>query len=187
MPALSRAALAALRAAGFTAADWSAMWGYGDGTWGGDRCGCPDPRCANGHHHDGPDNCICLTALLEDATAWRAATREPNSVHLTAPHGHYRHVTVTTPGALTTVSATAGGPRPHQPEETVIEIETRQGWTAAVSEQDGNTVIRIAKTAPGQAPETGTAVPVSAARELSGAEKIEQAVHRLLGLSENFR
>jgi hypothetical protein len=33
--------------------------------WGGDVCGCPDDRCANGFHHSGVDDCGCLPVLLD--------------------------------------------------------------------------------------------------------------------------
>jgi hypothetical protein len=51
MAALNSAARKAIRAAGFTLADWARMHGGSDGTWSGDQCGCPDDRCANGFHH----------------------------------------------------------------------------------------------------------------------------------------
>lgn len=33
------------------------------GRWWGDRCGCPDDRCMDGHHHDPHEECGCLTVL----------------------------------------------------------------------------------------------------------------------------
>jgi hypothetical protein len=88
--------------------------------------------------------------ILDDAIAWRAATREPNSVALAAPSGLYRRVDVSTPGTLVTVSATAASPgaRTPRPEETVVRIEAREGWTATVGEdQYGRMEIRLVKTA----------------------------------------
>lgn len=150
MTDLSPAARMALHDAGFTPAQWAAMHGLGD-TWTGDTCGCPDPRCANGFHHDGADDCGCLQTLLEDAVAWRAATREPNRVEL-APDssGLYRYVNVATPGALTTVAAAAGEQRDRHPAETVIQIEAREGWTVAVTtDERGRKIIRVRKAESG--------------------------------------
>jgi hypothetical protein len=56
MTALNAAALAAIRDAGFTRAEWLRMHGY-DGKWTGDSCGCKDDRCANGFHHMGANDC----------------------------------------------------------------------------------------------------------------------------------
>lgn len=148
MATLSPAARAAIRAEGFTLRQWTAMWGYRDGTWGGDACGCFDDRCI-GHHHEGADGCGCLDTMLDDAVAWRTAARYPNSVELTPPHGLFRYVTVTTPGTVTTVSATAGGFRPDSPAESVIRIEAREGWTATAGEENGQMVVRIVKGAAG--------------------------------------
>jgi hypothetical protein len=144
---LNTAARAAIREAGFTTAQWAAMWGYRDGKWGGDACGCFDDRCI-GHHHDGANGCGCLETMLDDAVAWRAAATYPNTVQLAAPHGLFRYVTVTTPGAVATVSATAGGFRPGSPAESVIRIEAREGWTATVGEdKHGRMEIRLTKAA----------------------------------------
>lgn len=140
---LNGTARAALRAAGFTPAQWAAMWGYRDGKWGGDACGCFDDRCI-GHHHFGEGDCSCFPTMLDDAIAWRQASTGVNEVALaTRPFGLFRYVTVTTPGAVTTVSATAGGIRPDSPAQSVIRIEAREGWTAAVGEENGQMVIRI--------------------------------------------
>ncbi len=55
-----------LRWAGLTAPSWARWCGFADGQWYGDRCGCPDDRCADVRwHHDPRDECGCLTALLE--------------------------------------------------------------------------------------------------------------------------
>jgi hypothetical protein len=151
---LNAAARAAIRDAGFTPAQWATMWGYPDGKWGGDACGCPDDRCI-GYHHDGPDDCECLETMLGDAVAWRQAARYPDSVELAAPYGLFRYVTVSTPGVVATVSATAGGPRPGSPAESVVRIEAREGWTATVGEDEhGRMEIRLVKApAPeGEAP-----------------------------------
>jgi hypothetical protein len=147
MAGLNAAARAAIREAGFTPAQWAAMWGY-RGEWGGDACGCFDDRCANGFHHMGANDCGCLQTMLSDAVAWRAATRHPNDVELAAPIGLYRWVNVSTPGVLVTVSATAGGFRPDSTAESVIRIEAREGWTATIGEDEhGRTVVRIVKAA----------------------------------------
>jgi len=149
---LNAAARAAIREAGFTLAQWSLMWGYRNG-WGGDQCGCFDDRCANGFHHDGVHDCGCLETMLSDAVAWRQAVRYPNSVELAPPYGLFRYVSVSTPGVLATVSATAGGFRLDSPAESVIRIEAREGWTTSVSEDEhGRMVVRLVKT-----PEAATA------------------------------
>ena len=145
MTALNAAARAALRGAGFTLAEWARMHGGTDGKWTGDQCGCPDDRCANGFHHIGVSDCVCLPTLLDQAVAWRDATRWPNSVELSAPHGLYNWVTVSTPGTLVTVSATAGGFRPDSPAESVIRIETREGWSAEVTQENGRIEVRRVK------------------------------------------
>jgi hypothetical protein len=60
---LTPAARSEIQWAGFTVAEYVRTW-YPDGEWGGDRCGCPDDRCRDGHHHDPNEDCDCLTALL---------------------------------------------------------------------------------------------------------------------------
>lgn len=160
MTALNAAARAVIRGAGFTLAEWSRMHGGTDGKWTGDQCGCPDDRCANGFHHTGTYDCGCLPTLLDQAVAWREATRWPNSVELADPIGIYNWVSVSTPGVLATVSATAGGPRynaPPSPEESFVRIEPREGWTATVANlEDGRIEIRLVKaTAPGTATAAG--------------------------------
>lgn len=54
-----------LKNAGITQVAWAREY-FTDGQWHGDECGCPDDRCI-GYHHDGPDDCGCLTALLRSA------------------------------------------------------------------------------------------------------------------------
>lgn len=155
MTALNAAAKAAIREAGFTLAEFAKMCGYQDGKWHGDACGCTDTgRCMNGFHHFPDDECGCLRTMLDDAVAWRAATREPNEVTLAAPFGLYRWVNVTTPSALVTVSATAGTPGAASPraEESVVRIEAREGWTATVGEDErGRMVVRLVRAAPPEA------------------------------------
>jgi hypothetical protein len=146
MTRLNSVAKAAIRDAGFTQAQWAAMWGY-RGEWGGDACGCFDDRCI-GYHHDGAGGCGCLETMLDDAVAWRAAAWHPNNVELAAPCGLFRYVTVSTPGVAVTVSATAGGFRPDSVAESVIRIDARDGWTAAVGEENGAMVVRLVKSAP---------------------------------------
>lgn len=145
MTKLNADARAAIREAGFTAAQWAAMWGY-RGEWGGDACGCFDDRCI-GHHHYGANDCGCLETMLSDATAWRAAIRELNRVALAhAPYGLYRWVDVSTPESLVTVSTSAGSAA--RPQESVVRIEARDGWTATVGQDEhGRMEIRLVKAA----------------------------------------
>lgn len=65
MSALNETAKATLRAHGISQAEWARANFY-SGKWGGDACGCPDDRCI-GYHHDGPDDCGCLTTLLSSS------------------------------------------------------------------------------------------------------------------------
>ena len=141
---LNATARAALRQSGFTQAQWARLWGY-RGEWGGDQCGCFDDRCANGHHHDGVDDCGCFPTMLDDAIAWRQAVAGVNEVSLAAaPFGLFRWVTVSTPGVLATVSASAGGVPAGKPAESVVQIDPREGWTAEVTTgQDGRITIRL--------------------------------------------
>ncbi|MGH3271727.1 MAG: hypothetical protein ACRDN1_22085 [Trebonia sp.] len=133
----------ALRDAGFTPAQWARMWGY-RGEWGGDQCGCFDDRCANGFHHSGSSDCGCFPTMLDDAIAWRQASAGVNEVTLAArPFGLFRYVTVSTPGVLAAVSATAGGIPAGKPAESVVRIEPRDGWTAEVTQEDGKITVRI--------------------------------------------
>lgn len=135
MTALNAAARTAIRDAGFTRAEWLRMWGYGSGTWGGDRCGCFDNRCI-GHHHEGAEGCGCLETMIGDAVAWRRATRNPNSVELVGgPYGLFQYVSVTTPAALATVSTSRGG-MGERLGESVVKIEARKGWAAVVTEEE---------------------------------------------------
>lgn len=78
MTKLNDTAEATLRDAGLTPADWARANGYEDGKWGGDVCGCPDDRCANGYHHDGEDDCGCLPTLLADPPSWIKLPRQEN-------------------------------------------------------------------------------------------------------------
>jgi hypothetical protein len=59
---LNDAARHTLRDAGINEAEW-ARTHFTDGEWHGDKCGCPDDRCI-GYHHDDPNDCGCLPALL---------------------------------------------------------------------------------------------------------------------------
>lgn len=157
MAALNAAARAAIREAGFTVAEFARMCGYQDGKWHGDACGCTDTgRCMNGYHHYPDDECGCLRTMLDDAVAWRAAATYPNTVQLAAPYGLFRYVTVSTPGAVATVSATAGGFQPGSPAESVIRIEAREGWRATATEENGQMVIRLVR-APAPEAEAGNA------------------------------
>ena len=156
MAPLSAAARTAIRESGIPLAEWFRMWGYAGRQWGGDRCGCFDDRCI-GHHHDGADGCGCLATMIDDAIAWRRATRNVNSVELAGrPYGLFHYVSVSTPAVLATVSVSQGyvGPKVNgvvqqRPAESVIRIEARDGWTAAVTheEQHGvkQMVIRLVK------------------------------------------
>ena len=146
MAKLNAQARGAIREAGFTQAQWCTMWGYLSGEWGGDQCGCFDDRCI-GHHHEGEAGCGCLETMLDEAVAWRQATRRPNDVELSVPFGLFRWVTVVTPGVVATVSATAGTPG-RAAEESRVRIEPREGWIAEVTQQDGRIEIRIVKAAP---------------------------------------
>lgn len=162
MTALDAPARAAIRGQGFSLAEWSVMWGYGGGTWGGDSCGCSDDRCANGFHHMGASDCGCLQSMLDDAVAWRTAVREPNRVELAGgPYGLFQYVNVTTPAVLATVSTSQGGigmpvngVAQQRPAESVVRIEVREGWSAEVTHEDNHgvrqMVIRLVK-----APEAG--------------------------------
>ena len=71
---LSRAARAEIAAYGLRPVDYIAHWFPRDGakmpSWGGDRCGCTDDRCA-GFHHDEGEECGCLPALVRDVLAAR--------------------------------------------------------------------------------------------------------------------
>lgn len=59
---LNEHALETLAAAGVSVPEWRRRNDM-DETWTGDACGCPDDRCI-GFHHDRPDDCRCLPALL---------------------------------------------------------------------------------------------------------------------------
>lgn len=137
---LNATARAAIREAGFTLAEWARIHGGSDGKWTGDQCGCPDDRCANGFHHTGVSDCGCLPTLLDQAVAWREATRWPNSVELAAPYGLYNWVSVSAHGALVTTSATAG-----PPDGVRVSIEPREGWTAELTQENGRMEVRLVK------------------------------------------
>lgn len=142
---LNETAKAQIRGAGFTLAEFARINGYTDGKWHGDVCGCTDTgRCANGFHHMGTDDCGCLRVLIDQAVKWRQANRWMNSVELSAPSGLFDWVSVSTPGVLATVSATAGGIPAGKPAESVVRIEPREGWTAEVTTDEyGRIVIRL--------------------------------------------
>ena len=142
MTALNATAKATLRASGFTVAEWIRIHGY-EGKWTGDICGCPDNRCANGFHHMGVKDCGCLPTLLERAVEWREAAREPNRVELAAPIGIWNWVDVSAGGATVTTTTSAG-----PPEETHVQIQPHEGWTAEVTTgENGLIEVRIVKAA----------------------------------------
>jgi hypothetical protein len=64
MTRLNSTARQELKSHGVSQAIWARKW-FVDGRWHGDGCGCPDDRCI-GYHHSGPDDCLCLPALLSD-------------------------------------------------------------------------------------------------------------------------
>lgn len=62
---LGRYARRVIAECGVKVADYVKFASGGD-TWHGDRCGCPDDRCADGYHHDGgAETCNCLPAVLD--------------------------------------------------------------------------------------------------------------------------
>jgi hypothetical protein len=69
MAHLNAAAKAALKEARISQVGWARANFMRDGEWNGDVCGCPDDRCV-GFHHDGPDDCGCLPALIADYGRW---------------------------------------------------------------------------------------------------------------------
>jgi hypothetical protein len=166
MTALNAAALAAIRDAGFTRAEWLRMHGY-DGKWTGDSCGCKDDRCANGFHHMGANDCGCLEKMIADAVAWRTATRSPSFVELVGgPCGLNQWVTVSTPAVVANVSTSRdytypplNGVAREDPADSVVRIETREGWSATVAHEENHgvkqMVIRFARVAPEPVTETG--------------------------------
>ena len=81
MSALNATAKATLRACGVSQAGWARRNYFSDGKWGGDACGCPDDRCI-GYHHDDPDDCGCLRALLDDLGRERQYMRAAASAPL---------------------------------------------------------------------------------------------------------
>ncbi|MGW6698809.1 hypothetical protein [Nocardia sp. NPDC055049] len=78
MTALNTDAVETLASAGLTVTDW-ARHNHMTGEWIGDACGCPDSRCI-GFHHDGPDDCACLPALLKDAVVTPAPAVEAGQI-----------------------------------------------------------------------------------------------------------
>jgi hypothetical protein len=65
MTRLNATALSVLRESGVSPSMWARANWCADGTWTGDRCGCPDDRCT-GHRHDEGEDCGCLETLLPD-------------------------------------------------------------------------------------------------------------------------
>jgi hypothetical protein len=63
---LDRAVKEELRLSGFTQAAWARRFGWADGVWHGDACGCFDDRCT-GYHHDADQECRCFAELLAEA------------------------------------------------------------------------------------------------------------------------
>lgn len=63
---LGREARETIRSYGVTVAAYVQAQ-FPDGRWSGDRCGCPDDRCA-GHHHEAGTECGCLRVLVEEVT-----------------------------------------------------------------------------------------------------------------------
>jgi len=61
---LNTTALAPPRAHDVTPLEWATRF-YGNPTWAGDACGCPDDRCT-GYHHDPDDECACLQSFLRE-------------------------------------------------------------------------------------------------------------------------
>lgn len=62
MATINRDALQDIRWAGLTRAQYVAEYST-DGTWYGDRCGCPDDRCI-GYHHLADQECGCLDPAI---------------------------------------------------------------------------------------------------------------------------
>ena len=73
MTALNATAKETLRSYGVSQAALARRY-FTDGRWHGDACGCPDDRCI-GYHHDGPADCGCLPAVLDEIRAERQAAR----------------------------------------------------------------------------------------------------------------
>ena len=73
MTVLNATAKATLRSYGVSQAALARRY-FTDGRWHGDACGCPDDRCI-GYHHDGPADCGCLPAVLDEIRAERQAAR----------------------------------------------------------------------------------------------------------------
>lgn len=76
MKGLNAEAKSVLRDAGWTQAGWARHHFGPDATvWYGDKCGCPDDRCMDGHHHEPAEDCDCLRALIEMEHETSTATR----------------------------------------------------------------------------------------------------------------
>lgn len=76
MTKLNNDARAVLRDAGVSQAAWARANFSPDGTWCGDKCGCPDDRCMDGFHHFPDDECGCLRVLLAEYLAGRGTFAE---------------------------------------------------------------------------------------------------------------
>ena len=88
MARLNETAKAMLRDAGISQAEWARRNWMADGKWSGDICGCPDSgRCANGYHHDGPDDCGCLPTLLAQLLAGEGFFAETDLAPVKRPDG----------------------------------------------------------------------------------------------------
>jgi len=62
---LNDEAKAVLRIAGVTQSEWARQW-FGETTWRGDACGCPDDRC-RGYHHGKSEPCECVRSLAAES------------------------------------------------------------------------------------------------------------------------
>lgn len=62
---LNAEVITTLRESGISLKDWFEFNYVSSGVWLGDVCGCTDDRCI-GFHHDGPDDCGCFPAMLDE-------------------------------------------------------------------------------------------------------------------------